>query len=86
MLLSISHHWNDIGLLLIPKLPKGTLERINKQNPNDLVGCVREMLTTWEKQIDPCRPTWSALATAVEPFDTDKADEIRRKYCTEIHV
>lgn len=37
------------------------------------------MLSEWLNQVDP-RPTWTALAEAVEPVDKVKAQDIKTKY------
>ena len=37
------------------------------------------MLSEWLNQVDP-RPTWAALAEAVEPVDKVKAQEIKTRY------
>ncbi len=37
------------------------------------------MLSEWLKQVDP-RPTWAALAEAVEPVDQAKAQQMKTRY------
>lgn len=73
MLLPIAAHWRNIGVLLgIENNLLGTIKR----NEEQVEDCLREMLLEWLKNVHLQR-TWCSLANAVEPFDQQKAQEIR---------
>ena len=75
-LLPFSADWKTIGTLL--GLPEGLIKRIAKDE-GGARDQLREMLSEWLNQVDP-RPTWAALAEAVEPVNKVKAQEIKTKY------
>lgn len=59
--------WYNIGLGL--GLSLGSLEAIQCNNPK-CEDCFRDMLSKWLKKANP-RPTWSALAEALESPSVD---------------
>ena len=71
--------WYDIGIEL--EISTGTLKSIKAMydGPSE---CLREMLDTWLKQVDP-KPSWKVLITALEqPTVGEKqlADSLKHKY------
>ena len=76
MMISLASEWQNIGIIL--GLNEGTLATIRANYPQQATNCLREMLIIWLKQVDP-RPSWEALADAVEPIDPRKAEEIRER-------
>lgn len=84
-LVDISYKWYDLGLQL--KLTEGELKNIKGANPEDPQHCMREMLSTWLRQVDP-RPTWQVLCTALRRRTVGKkelASTIEAKYIN-MHV
>ena len=75
-LLPLSADWKTIGTLL--GLPEDLIKRTAKDEDRAR-DQLREMLSEWLNQVDP-RPTWAALAEAVEPVDKIKAQEIKTRY------
>ena len=75
-LFPLSADWNIIGMLL--GLPEDLLERI-RANEERAENRLQKVLSGWLKQVDP-RPTWAALAEAVEPVDQVKAQDIKTRY------
>lgn len=73
----LASEWQNIGTYL--HIRCGDLETI-KTDESRAKSCLREMLNTWLKQIDPL-PTWNDLAEAVQPFNPRIAKEIREQYC-----
>ena len=65
-LLPIAHEWKSIGVLL--KMDPHILDKIQSDEQGKVQSCLREMLSTWVKQIEP-QPSLVALAEAVKPFD-----------------
>ena len=63
-LLPVAKHWHNIGVLLGID-PDLTLEQIEADYPGDCQQCVREMIKSWLKQVDP-PPSWKDLAEAVQ--------------------
>ena len=55
--------WCDIGLEL--KIDPGSLDAIEKENPRDVQGCLREVLKKWLRRSHP-KPTQGALMKALE--------------------
>lgn len=80
MTLPLACQWQNVGTLLDPELPEGTLGSIKVEYLNQPNNCLRATLECWLKQTDP-HPSWSALAIAIEPFDPYMAENIRKKYC-----
>lgn len=76
LLFSSADEWENIGVFL--DVPEGVLNTIAKDNSRSR-DCLREMLKVWLKQIDP-RPTWKALAEAVEKIDPNLSKTITDKY------
>jgi len=76
LLFSSADKWQNIGVFL--EVPEGVLKTIAKDNSCSQ-DCLREMLWAWLKQIHP-RPTWKALAEAVEPIDPNLSKTIIDKY------
>ena len=76
LLFSSADEWQNIGVLL--DLPAGVLQTIAKDNSRSR-DCLREMLEVWLKQTNP-RPTWKALAEAVEPIDPNLSKTITDEY------
>lgn len=74
-LFPLAAEWENIGVFL--DIPDGELSAIKKDNSTSVRDCLREMLKKWITHVDP-RPTWAELADAVEPFDSKKAEEIRK--------
>ena len=61
-LLPEAKNWHNIGVLL--GLSESTLEQIECDYPGRCQDCVREMIKSWLKQMEP-QPTWKDLAEAV---------------------
>jgi hypothetical protein len=62
-LLPEAKNWHNIGIML--GIPEQILEQIEADYPGDCQQCVREMIKSWLKQVNP-RPTWKDLAEAVQ--------------------
>ena len=62
-LLPEAKHWHNIGILL--GISEQTLEQIESDYPSNCTECVREMIKSWLKQVEP-KPTWKDLAEAVQ--------------------
>ncbi|MCG8624677.1 MAG: death domain-containing protein [Proteobacteria bacterium] len=73
-LLPVAKHWHNIGILLGID-PDLTLEQIEADYPDDCQQCVREMIKSWLKQVDP-PPSWKDLAEAVREFNPSLAKKI----------
>ena len=69
-LLPEAKHWHNIGSLL--EIPEPTLEQIEA---GDCQQCVREMIISWLKQVDP-PPSWKDLADAVQVINPCLAKKI----------
>ena len=74
MLLPLSDHWKNIGLLL--DLKNESIRKIDTECRGIPDDCLREMLSLWLKQIDP-RPTRKTLIEAVETYDPKLAQKIK---------
>jgi BMFP domain-containing protein YqiC len=72
-LLLEAKHWHNIGSLL--EISEQTLEQIEADYPGDCQQCVREMIKSWLKQVDP-PPSWKDLAEAVQIINPDLAKKI----------
>ena len=72
-LLLEAKHWHNIGSLL--EISETTLEQIEADYPGDCQQCVREMIKSWLKQVDP-PPSWKDLAEAVEIINPGLAEKI----------
>ena len=66
-------HWHNIGILL--DIPESILEQIECDYLGSCQDCVREMIKTWLKQVDPL-PNWSDLAEAVQVVNPSLAKKI----------
>lgn len=73
LLLPVAKHWHNIGIFL--EVSETTLEQI-EADYDHCSDCVREMIKQWLKQVNP-RPTWNALAGAVQAFDSGLVKKIR---------
>ena len=78
-LLPEARHWHNIGTLL--EIPEPTLEQIETDYPGDYQQCVREMIKSWLKQVNP-PPSWKSLADAVQTINPCLAKKILK--CTTI--
>ena len=61
-LLPEAKHWHNIGSLL--EISETTLEQIEADYPSDCQQCVREMIKSWLKQVDP-PPSCKDLGEAI---------------------
>ena len=78
MTLPFHKDWQTIGALL--EVEEEKIRAIQDEENNvSSKDCLRVLLDEWLKSTDP-PPSWQALAEAVEPFDSDAADRIRRTY------
>lgn len=75
-LFPLSAQWKTIGTLL--GVPENVLERI-KADEDSVQDRLQKVLSEWLKQVDS-RPTWAALAEAVEPVDQAKSHKIKTRY------
>ena len=77
LVFTLGAQWKNLGLFLDVDI--GTLDKIERdyKTCND---CLREMLCTWLKAVDP-QPSWQGLASAVESFDQTVAEKIRNTCC-----
>ena len=73
-LLPVAKYWHNIGVLLGID-PDLTLEQIEADYPGDCQQCVREMIKSWLKQVDP-PPSWKDLAEAVHECNPCLAKKI----------
>ena len=71
-------NWEDIAIEL--DFTVGEVDQIKKDNPGGCKACLRVLLSNWLKRVDP-KPSWSALAEAVEEGTTNQelAGKIRKK-------
>ena len=81
-LLPEAKHWHNIGIML--EVPEKTLEQIEADYHSDCQQCVREMIKSWLKQVDP-PPSWEDLAEAVNEFNPSLARKIRECAATACH-
>ena len=72
-LLPEARHWHNISTLL--EVPEPTLEQIGAVYPGDCQQCVREMIKSWLKQVDP-PPSWKNLAEVVHEINPSLAKKI----------
>jgi hypothetical protein len=72
-LLPVAASWKNIGTLL--EIAPHVLDNI-EGNERKVEDSLREMLSKWLTQVTP-KPTWTALADAVEPFNETIAHHIR---------
>ena len=71
--------WFTLGIQL--GLPYDDLKVIQKNNPNDCVQCLHDMVAAWIKRGGA---TWEKLVEALRCVkDIAKADSIERKYINE---
>ena len=73
LLLPEAKHWHNIGSLL--EVSETTLEQIEADYPGDCQQCVREMIKSWLKQVDP-PPSWRDLTEAVQIINPCLAKKI----------
>ena len=78
-LLPEARKWHNIGIML--DVPETTLEQIEADYPGDCQQCVREMIKSWLKQVNP-PPTWKDLVDAVQIINPSLATKIMN--CTTI--
>ena len=72
-LLPEAKHWHNISSLL--EIPEPTLEQIEENYHGECQQCVREMIKSWLKQVDP-PPSWKDLADAVQVINPCLAKKI----------
>jgi hypothetical protein len=72
-LLPEARHWHNIGSLL--EVSEQTLEQIEADCPFDCQQCIREMIKSWLKQVDP-PPSWKDLAEAVRIINPNLGKKI----------
>ena len=78
LLNKVACKWENIGILL--KIEPYSLESVKTAENNIPQNCLREMLKTWLKKIDP-PPSWSAIADALQCLgDEELALYLRSKY------
>ena len=75
-LLPEAKHWHNIGILL--GVSEQTLEQIESDYPSSCTECVREMIKSWLKQVEP-KPTWKDLAEAVQVVNPSLSKKILEK-------
>ena len=73
LLLPEAKNWQIIGTLL--EIPEEILDRIEADHPSNCQLCVREVIKTWLKQVDP-PPSWKNLAEAVRVLNPSLAKKI----------
>jgi len=73
LLLPEAKQWHNIGVLL--GVTESKLEQIEADYPGNCQECVREMIKSWLKIVDP-KPTWKDLAEAVEVINPVLAKKI----------
>ena len=66
-------NWPIIGTLL--DIPEQILDQIEVDHPEDCRKCVRVMIKSWLKQVDP-PPSWQELAEAVHEVNPSLAKKI----------
>ena len=68
-----------MGILL--GIPKGTLDTIAADHPQNSQNCLSVMLNTWlQLQVDP-PPSWADIINIIESFgDKQLGKELRKKY------
>ena len=71
-LLPEAKNWVIIGTLL--DIPETVLDQIEADHPGDCRACVREMIKSWLKQVNP--PSWKDLAEAVDIVNPHLAKKI----------
>lgn len=72
-LLPEAKHWQIIGTLL--EIPETTLDQIEGDHRDSVRNCIREVIKSWLKQVDP-PPSWKSLAEAVHEVNPRLAKEI----------
>ena len=81
-LIDIVKEWEDLGVVL--GLSDAEVEKIGVDNPNDINGCMRELIKQWLKMKGSEPPSWNSLCTALrDPLINRKDIEsrIKQKYC-----
>lgn len=78
-LMPLASEWHNIGALL--HIPAGELEAIQGSHPHQQRDCLREMIKTWLRMVQPA-PTWEGLVETVEIINAHVAQEICTKYIT----
>ena len=77
LLSPVASHWRNIGVML--GINDDLHDTIKNDEMNNSKNCLRAMLSTWIKKINP-PPTWCKLVEAVEHYDPSLAEEIRCTY------
>ena len=81
-LIDIVREWRDLGAAL--GLPDAEVDKIRYDNPNDINGCMKDLIEQWLKMKGSQPPSWSSLCTALrDPLVNckDIATSIEQKYC-----
>ena len=73
LLLPEAKNWQIIGTLL--DIPEQILDQIEANHPGSCKQCVRAMIKSWLKQVDP-PPSWKNLADAVDHVNPSLAKKI----------
>lgn len=73
LLLPEAKNWQIIGTLL--DIREEVLDQIEADHPSNCHLCVRKVIKTWLKQVDP-PPSWKNLAEAVREFNPSLAKKI----------
>lgn len=73
LLLPEAKNWQVIGSLL--GVPETILDQIEADHPGNCQQCVRMMIKSWLKQVDP-PPTWKGLAEAIDEVNPNLAKKI----------
>ena len=74
----VDSKWENLGILL--EIESHRLESIKTEEHHNTQNCLREMLKTWLKMINP-PPSWSAITNALECIgDEQLARNLRSKY------
>ena len=75
LLLPEAKNWHNLGIML--DIPETTLEQIEADYPGDCRQCLREMIKSWLKQINP-PPSWKDLAEAANDVNPNLARKVRK--------
>lgn len=75
---TVTNDWEDIGIQL--NIGEGQLKQIKLDSHGNSRTCLREMLRTWLKRVDP-PPSWLDIAYALEVLGhPEHATDLRKKY------
>ena len=75
LLQPVAAEWQNIGCIL--EISSGELDSIRREERERCSDCLRRMLETWLKQINP-PPTWEALVEAVSVYNPKIAEELKK--------